>query len=302
MINVMYHYVRPRSDNYPNLKYLDLDIFKRQLDFFKKEYGFLTKSEYKNAIKNGHNPKGVVLTFDDGFKDHANYVLPELVKRGLWGLFYVPTGVYNSKRMLGVHRIHYLIGKYGAKVILEELYNKIDENMLDHSLINQFDSEIYTGKDYIASERRLKRMLNYYISYKYRDGILDSLMEKFFNEDVLFRDFYLSKDDIKKLVLNGNVIGSHTVTHRVLSRLSYQEQYKEIKTSFDFIDSIVIQDYKSFCYPYGYRSSYNADTLEVLDCLRVDDACSFDNKIQHGIPEKYELSRIDCNQFLEVKA
>ena len=149
-------------------------------------------------------------------------------------------------------------------------------------------------------ERQLKGMLNYYISYKYRDDMLDHLMEKFFNEDMLFQDFYLSKNDIKKLVLNGNVIGSHTVTHRVLSRLSYQEQYKEIKSSFDFIERVVKQDYKSFCYPYGTKSSYNADTLKALDCLRVDDACLFDNKIQHSIPKKYELSRIDCNQFLEV--
>ena len=40
MINIMYHYVRPSSEEYPNLNSLDIKIFKRQLDYFEKEYGY----------------------------------------------------------------------------------------------------------------------------------------------------------------------------------------------------------------------------------------------------------------------
>ena len=58
--------------------------------------------------------------------------------------------------------------------------------------------------------------------------------------------------------------------------------------------------YKSFCYPYGYKSSYNASTKKVLESLSFDDACAFDNKLTNKKIKKYELSRIDCNQFLEV--
>jgi peptidoglycan/xylan/chitin deacetylase (PgdA/CDA1 family) len=82
--------------------------------------------------------------------------------------------------------------------------------------------------------------------------------------------------------------------------LSYQEQFDEIKNSFNFIESVTSQDYKSFCYPYGYSSSYNKNTIKILDELNVDDACVFDNKAQGNKVKKYELSRIDCNQFLEV--
>ena len=100
--------------------------------------------------------------------------------------------------------------------------------------------------------------------------------------------------------MSENIVGSHSVSHRVLSRLSYQEQYNEIENSFDFLNNIVNQNYKSFCYPYGYKSSYNSDTLKVLSKLNVDDACVFDNKIQDDEIKRYELSRTDCNQFLEV--
>ena len=300
MINIMYHYVRPDSDTYPNFNSLSVDIFKKQLDFFEKRYGFLSKDEYQTAIKEGKNPKGAVLTFDDGFRDHVDYVLPELRKRGLWGVFYIPTGVYQKNELLGVHRVHYLKGKYGSKLILNEALKIIDDSMLDHNTISDFDKEIYTGLNYKEDERQLRRLLNYYVSYEYRDEILNNLMKKFFNEKELFKEVYLPVDDIKNLVQNGNIVGSHTVSHKVLSRLSYQDQYNEIRNSFDFIHSVIMQDYKSFCYPYGYRSSYNNDTLKILSELNVDDACVFDNKIQNNKIRKYELSRIDCNQFLGV--
>ncbi len=300
MLNIMYHYVRPGSEVYPNLNSLDVEIFKRQLDYFEKEYGFLSKDEYQNAVRKGRNPKGVVLTFDDGFKDHFEYVLPELRKRGLWGIFYIPTGIYQDNELLGVHRVHYLKGKYGSRAILKEAVKYLDDSMLDYNTIDEFDKEIYATENYKEDEKKLRRLLNYYVSYKYRDIILNKLMEKFFDEAKLFSEVYLSIREIQELVSAGNIVGAHTVSHKVLSRLSYQEQFNEIKNSFDFIEGIVQQDYKSFCYPYGYVSSYNSDTLKILSELNIDDACVFDNEIQGNEIKKHELSRVDCNQFLEV--
>ena len=199
-----------------------------------------------------------------------------------------------------MHRIHYLKGKYGSRLILQEALKNINDGMLDHNTIDDFDKDIYTTENYNEDEKKLRRLFNYYVSYKYRDIILKKLMTKFFDESKLFSEVYLSMEEIQELVLAGNIVGSHTVSHRVLSRLSYQEQFDEIKDSFDFIESIVSQDYKSFCYPYGSSSSYNLSSLKILDELNINDACVFDNKAQHNDIKKHELSRIDCNQFLEV--
>lgn len=300
MLNVMYHYVRPFDYAYPYLNSLDLNVFKRQLDYFERKYGFLSQQEYKDAVSEGENPTGVVLTFDDGLKDHVRYVAPELKKRGLWGIFYVSTGVYHSNVLLGVHRVHCLKAKFGAALILKEIIKDIDESKLDHDLIDEFDKEIYQGLGYEEDEKKLRRLFNFYIKYEYRDEILDRLMHKFFDEDELFKKFYMSEIDIEDLILSKNIVGSHTVSHKVLSRLSYKEQFTEIKDSFSFLNRILPQNYRSFCYPYGHSSSYNCDTIKVLKKLQVDDACVFDNNFQHDHIKKFQLSRIDCNQFLEV--
>ncbi len=300
MLNIMYHYVRPDNRNYPFFKSINICTFRKQLDYFEKEYGFLSKKEYKSAVRSGNNPKGVVLTFDDGFKDHFNYVLPELEARGLWGIFYISTGVYQKNKLLGVHRVHYLKGKFGAKLILDEALKIINNDMLDHNTMADFSNEAYAESNYEQDERRLGRLFNYHVNYKYRDKILDQLMDNFFDEDALFKEVYLSVNEVKGLILSDNIVGAHTVSHKVLSRLSYQDQFDEIKRSFDFIDEIFHQDYKSFCYPYGYKSSYNEDTLEVLSALGVDDACVFDDQPQGNEVCRFQLSRVDCNKFMSV--
>ena len=297
---IMYHYVRPDNSCYPYLNYLNLNIFQRQLDYFQNKYGFISKQDFINSIDSNEPLKGVVLSFDDGLKDHYKYVLPELKKRKLWGLFYICSGVYSSRKMLGVHRVQYLKGKYGSSVILKEALNMIEDHMLDESNIELFDKEIYIDSNYQESEKKLRRLFNYYISYDYRDKILDSLMKKYFNENKLFDEVYLNINELNEIHNEGNIIGSHAVTHKVLSRLSYTDQEQEIKKSFDFLKTTIsLEPPYSFCYPYGYRASYNNDTLKILKTNKIHNAVIFDNKEQSDSIERLELSRLDCNKFME---
>lgn len=302
MIIVMYHYIRYASSEYSDFNFLDVDVFRRQLDYFEKKYGFIDKEEFFDTVKKGKNIDGVVLTFDDGLKDHYTHVMPELQKRNLWGLFYVPTNYYtsNENKLLNVHRIHYLKGKYGATKILRETKKYIDRVMLDDEKIHEFDKEIYSFKEYEENEKELKKLFNYYIKYEYIDAILNKLMDKYFDEEKLCKEVYLSEQEIIELEQVGNVVGSHSASHKVLSRLSYDGQLKEIRDSVNFIKSITDYKYSSFCYPYGYKSSYDENTLKILDDLNMDNAVIFDNKILDGSISNYELSRIDCINFLKV--
>ena len=297
---IMYHYVRPYSINYPFFKNLDLDLFSKQLDYFQEKYGFISKEDYQYSIKTGIPKRGVVLTFDDGFKDHYEYVLPELNKRGLWGIFYIPTGQYSLNKLLGVHRVHYLKGKYGSTYILKEVLKRTKDYMINPDLIKQFSETTYHYSYRDDDEKKLQQLLNYYIDYKARDKILDSLMTNLFDEPELFKETYLNKTEIIELHKSGNIIGPHTTNHKVLSRLSYDEQYFEINESLNFLNNIIDIKYKSFCYPYGYKSSYNDLTQQILRSLNFDDACIFDNILTNTKINKYELSRIDCNQFLNL--
>ena len=109
----MYHYVLEYNNEFPYFNFLHINNFKKQLDEFKKKYYFPTREEFikftKNKIKLPSN--SVILTFDDGLKCHYEYVLPELVKRNLWGIFFISCSPYINNDILDVHKSSFTFRK-----------------------------------------------------------------------------------------------------------------------------------------------------------------------------------------------
>ena len=100
---VMYHYVREPDRDMPQFAFLHREDFASQLAFFEKEYGFADRDAFFAWVEDpGSEPRppGVVLTFDDGFSDHYTSVAPILSDFGAWGIFYVPTSVYDGVEIL----------------------------------------------------------------------------------------------------------------------------------------------------------------------------------------------------------
>ena len=296
----MYHYVRDDSSEYPNFKNLTTDQFRKQIDFFDRTYGFVSKEKFIESLdRQTPIEKGVILTFDDGFKDHYLNVLPILEEKKIWGLFYVPTGHYKDKKVLNVHRIHHLLGKYDAKLLLDKGLKLLDVSMLNEDKIQEFDKEIYKDQNLNRYEFRFKRLFNYYLRDEYKTTMLDWLVSEYLNESELYDTLYLTKEQLMEMEKLGSIVGSHTVTHPVLSTLNYKQQKEEIEESNNFLGSFLDMQIKSFCYPYGSTATYNSDTLKILEECNVHHAFVVGNKPLNVVANKYELTRIDCNRFIK---
>ena len=79
----MYHYVRDlKNSRYPAIKGLDIDLFKEQIRYLINHYKFITMEMLISAIENKSSipSKSVLLTFDDAYIDHFEYVFPFLDK------------------------------------------------------------------------------------------------------------------------------------------------------------------------------------------------------------------------------
>jgi len=91
----MYHYIRPlKRSRYPRIKGLNLEHFVNQLEYIRKHYNVITINELIGAVtaQAVHlPPKAILLTFDDGFIDHYNYVFPLLDKYKIQGTFFPST-------------------------------------------------------------------------------------------------------------------------------------------------------------------------------------------------------------------
>jgi len=303
---IMYHYVRPAPDNLPYFRYLHVEDFARQLDWLAHNFGFVTREQFDHACKSGEAPMGAVLTFDDGLSDHYNHVFPLLKERGLFGFFYICTSPYRTGKLLDVHRIHLILGGLGGQVALQRLSEQLTDGMLADAHVREFREATYSRQDNDRATNIFKRTLNYFISYEYREDVLNRLFnEQFGPQDALAPRFYLSAEQIREMDAAGMVMGSHGVNHYVFSKLAVEDQRREITTSFAQLSGILGHPVTSFCYPYGGRHSFTADTPLLLDEVGSQfafDVAPRDVTSEDLLEARQALPRYDCNMFPHGRA
>jgi peptidoglycan/xylan/chitin deacetylase (PgdA/CDA1 family) len=298
---VMYHYVREAPDRLPYFRYLHVDDFARQLDWFADSDRLVKRDEFDEAYRTGRVPEGFVLTFDDGLADHHRFVLPLLKERGLFGIFYICSGPLERRKLLDVHRIHLILGRLGGDAAMGRLQSRVTEEMLGDAQRAEFREATYRNQVNDDATTMFKRMLNYWISYDYREAILDELFaEEFGAEASIAEEFYLNEGQIRDLDASGMIVGSHGANHFLFSKLSAEQQREEIAASFCYLERVLGKPVKTFCYPYGGKHAFTADTVSLLEdagALFSFDVNPRDITAMDLRESRQALPRYDCNMF-----
>ena len=269
---IVYHRIEKSSinSNYPNLIYFSLDNFRKQLDYLSKNYNLLNKKDFLNKINNKDkfSDKDIILTFDDGTIDHYKYVFPELKKRCICGIFYVPTYNLLYNKMLGVHSLHLLIGKYDSNTILKEIVQYIKKNNIVKKNNKDRYDYIYNNLNFKKDNSTLlKRLINStrFININDKHTLMEHLLKKYLpNIDI--NSYYIQKEQIKEMNNNGMIIGNHSITHHYMSDLTYKEQKYEIEKSYEILETIIGKNnIRTFAYPYGLLESFTDETIDILN-------------------------------------
>ena len=304
MNTLMYHYVRPTMDAPPYGYYhLPLSSFRRQLDHLEAEYDLLSREEFFACVRGERTPPedAAVLTFDDGLNDHHRWVLPELEERDLWAIFLVPTGPLVDGTRLPVHRIHTLAGAVPGDRLVETLVSFLrEEGVLDADAADGGD--MYAGRETPKHVRRFKRILNQEVAYGALDDVLDRLEAAFPDAGVAVdvEEYYLTEDQVTDLVDAGMTVGAHSISHRILPRLSYAEQRSEIVDSKGYLESVIGEPVRVFAYPYGTPGTFPDETVRIVDEEGFEAA--FTTEERTATVEEFErrplrLPRFDCTAF-----
>ena len=302
----MFHYVRKFDSNFPFSKHKEIADFKKEIkNLISLGYEFKNVTEAIDSLtKDEDLNKVILLTFDDGLKDHldAAKILKNLgISKAT---FYIPIQPYLNNEILHVHKAHLILSKEGEKSLklLYEACNLLNISIIDHDNY-EIEKEIYKNAysrfDANSKIKEFKRLINFYGSIGVRDLLLNQIIKKL----GIFKkteDLYLSFDEIKEISEMGFEIGSHGVSHTLLSRLDEENQKEELSSSKIFLEKLISQDINSFCYPYGGKKSYNEHTLKLLKELNYHNAISVDARdINNETIENnlFEIPRYDCNQI-----
>ena len=295
MKSVMYHYVRNKNKLFPHYNILEKEEYIKQIKKFSK-IGLV--NSYKELFIKSSK---FIPTFDDGFKDHI-FAAETLKKCNAIGIFFIPTSPLKNNVMLDVHKTHLILGKVKSLEALNELEKYLNKNNIsnfyDNKEMVKYKSAYKKHHDNFH-KKKFKKIMNYYGDLKLKHKILDYLLKKF-EINTKPKDYYLNKKEIKHLASLGMIIGSHSESHTLLSRLPYKKQFKEIKNSKIFLEGIINKNVDIFCYPYGGTISYNSNTLKVLKKLKFKLAYSVEHRdisLRDIQKKPYELPRYDCNSF-----
>lgn len=299
---ITYHYVRDvKKSSFPGLKAQSIKIFKKQLNYFKKKYNILTPKNFLDVI-NGQiklKKNSCLLTFDDGYIDHFKTALPELKKRNISAIFFVPAEAILKRKLADVNKIQLILSviKDKKKLLIEiETYlqkKKIKFNLknLEKKFIKKFNKRYDTEET-----KKIKFLLQAALPLNLRRKICESLFRKYVskNEKSISKKIYMTLNQLKILKQNGMQIGGHGYHHLRMNLLDRNKQEQEIRKTVKFL-KIFNKDKNDLimCYPHG---AYNLSSIRLLK--KYNFRCAFtSNKGYSDIKESnlFEFNRFDTN-------
>ena len=296
---IMYHYIRKFKKDFPFFKFLNEQDFKKQLIFFKKKNSFFSLNDtLKNQLYKNH----FLLTFDDGLKEHLK-IAKYLHKKKILAIFFISSYPIKNKDFLPIHKIHLIFGRYDSDQILK-IFQKFNIKLKNYKNVFKIFKK---QKEFISSKKNfsennkkiyLKTILNNI------DQSENNIIDKIFNycfskyeQKKIFKEFYLSKNDIIKIDKLGMLVGSHGHRHRVLSKLKKKDQIKDIKFSIDTLSKILKKKINLFCYPYGGFNMFTRDTIKILKDFKIEYSFNVESKNCNIKSNNFYLPRFDCNEY-----
>jgi len=303
---VMYHFIRDlRNSKFPAIKGLTIEEFTGQLDYVQTHYKVIGWSDLADALSTPGTrlpPRALLLTFDDGYRDHYENVLPELVDRGLTACFYPPAKAITNQQVLDVNKIHFILASAPDKSpVVSSLFALIDgarsefrlesEDYYRHKLAhpNRFDT---------AEVILIKRMLQRELPGELRGRIVDALFRRYVTSDesAFSKELYMDAEELRAMREAGMHLGSHGYDHLWLDSLPPPDQEAQVDLSLRFLRTLgVAGDDWTIGYPYG---AYDASLLGILR----DKGCQagFTTEVRLakiGEDDRLTLPRLDTNDL-----
>ena len=298
---VMYHYVRNMHEtNYPNIKGLLIKRFIGQLNYILRNYKVIRLEDYIEFL---HGNKSIpnnscILTFDDGFKDHYLNVFPILKREKLAASFFPITQPLTEFVVPAVHKTHFLLAKIDSRTFADAFNQAVKSSFPE--LVERYfvDDNVKKERKYRWDDQ-LTSNLKYNIAtmpLKPKVEILNQIFARYFeNEKEFCRELYMSIEEMIEMIEEGMSFGGHTHTHPMLSRLTQEEQIKELKGSKEILEKNLKAKVELFSYPYG---SFNETTINILTNNRYICGVTTDVGINEGGNiDPFTIKRLDTNDL-----
>lgn len=240
-----------------NPLHINIKKFREQIKFLKKYYKIISLEQliwhYRDGI--GFPDYTAVITIDDGYKSFYKLAYPVLKELRATASVFLATDFIEKKSVLWYDRIEYAINHAESGIFSFE----IDKEKI---ICDLRKNSRKLCCDRISS--KLKSIPQDSL-YKIVEEIESSLKQKLRLNNATEIYHPLGWREIREMMSSGLVsIGSHTCSHRILSRCSWEELRKELLFSKQIIGENTGVDCNLFSYPNGCLGDFNKNTKNLL--------------------------------------
>jgi peptidoglycan/xylan/chitin deacetylase (PgdA/CDA1 family) len=289
--------------------------FSEHLEVLQKQFNPMKLRKLVQGLDKGKFPhRTVILTFDDGYADNFHNAKPCLERYNIPATFFLTTGYIKSGREFWWDELERILLHPGT--LPETLHLDINGNAYHLDL----GEDAYYSKDDFQRDRfwtvddstdPTSRHSHYRSLHQVLQPLSEDTKQKVFQELFSWSGLErtprpthrcLTVEEVALLAGNKLIeVGSHTVTHSVVTSCPPLKLPDEFNQSKAFLENILDCPVKGIAYPHGL---YNAEIIGILRRAGYDYACgcSASSSLIERSADRYQLPRVivenwDGNEF-----
>jgi peptidoglycan/xylan/chitin deacetylase (PgdA/CDA1 family) len=303
-VALLYHRVNELPSD-PQLLCVSRQNFEEHLKVVSQYGQAIPLNALSRMLQNGdRGQRMIVITFDDGYADNLYNAKPLLERYDMPATVFVTAGYVGSKREFWYDELERIF--LHKRTLPETLRLKIDQRWYEW----QLGSIAHNGEDAELSWREWNVSWNsdptarhhvyrslFQILQPLPDGERRKIVENlatWAGMETVHRPTHrtLTPDEVIRLAEEGLVeVGSHTLTHPVLSAIPLASQRQEICDSKARLEETMGRPVTSFAYPFGGRSHYTEATVAAVREAGFQSACSNFAGVIRPATDPFQLPR-----------
>ena len=274
------------------------NMLRQHLRFLKSHYNVISPEEFRAWIKGEMKlpPGSVLLTCDDGLVNVVTDMLPILREFELPCLFFVTGGKALDLPSMLWHEQVYLWLHRSAKECALQMPNgkeivvprgNSQRQRVWRELITTFSELRSDGRNAVLDDLRIQLGIGADWANEYSQ-----------KEGERRRFLLLQRHELRALLDGGGSVGTHTLSHPLLSRLTRPFAEQEIAESRARVEQAIGEGVWAMAYPFGNAEAVSARDLALAENAGYD--CAFMNIEYAGETNVFAFPRIHVSLGMSV--
>lgn len=263
--------------------------FRRQLEFVGRYFTPITSEQIvlwkEGRLAKPANP--IVLTFDDGYRDCHDVVLPLLLEAGVVADFFVCPWNIEERRLFWWDKIACCLRKSSRDSIVLKYPRRLELNLSTRESIE-------------LSLRAIGRIIRHTDELDV-DRLVDELQEAAavdFDEQAEADKLLMNWDQVRALRRAGMGVGSHSYSHRILPLTKDDTAREEMARSKSAIEEALNESVLALAYPVGAFDKNTKRMAEQAGYRLAYSYCSGASRLRSGDP--FEIKRIAVEEYMSL--